>query len=163
MGMLTKQRIAVVLDRMVREKEISAAFFARVAEGLEDPDRRGWFRRMGQDEKDQRKILVKHRRELCGPGNRNDDTQVSAVHEAIETRGSQGDVLDYLEALRLAVLTAEQTRDLCAKASDVTPDRSCRIFLKILSQESAAHRKELFDELRRAERARLDTVEEQAA
>ena len=163
MGMLAKQRIAALLDRMVREKEISAGFFARVAEGLEDPDQRRWFRRMGQDEKDQRKILVKHRRELCGSGDKTITATVSAVHEAIVTRGPQCEGMDYLEALRLAVLTAEQTRDLCAKASDVTPDRSCKIFLKILSQESAVHRKELLDELRRVERERLEPAEEQAA
>jgi hypothetical protein len=54
-------------------------------------------------------------------------------------------------------------RNVCARASDATPDRSCKIFLKILSQESDVHRKELLTELRRVEREQLEEGEERAA
>jgi rubrerythrin len=162
MGMLVTQRFEVLLDRMVREKDISATFFTNTAEILEDPDQRRWFRRMGQDEKDQRKILMKHRRELCEEVDLGEPTAVSPVHRVL-ARPSTLVGLEYLGALRLAVRSAEETRDLCAQASDVTPDRSCRIFLKILSQESEVHRKALLEELRRVERERLDSAEERAA
>mgnify|MGYP001388161221 CR=1 FL=1 len=161
MGMLATQRIGQVLDRMVREKEISASFFGRAAEGLDDPDQRRWFRRMGQDEKDQRKILMKHRRELCGPRDKKASVQVSAIHQTLES-SARGTKPSYMEALRLAVLASEQMRNVCARASDATPDRSCKIFLKILSQESDVHRKELLTELRRVEREQLEE-EERAA
>ena len=66
MGTTDSPHVADILDRMIREKEISAAFFSRIAESLSDVDQRRWFRRLGQDEKDQRKILLKHRRSICG-------------------------------------------------------------------------------------------------
>jgi len=162
MGMLASQRIGQVLGRMVREKDISASFFVRVAECLEDPDQKRWFRRMGQDEKDQRKILLKHRRELCGAADKNEVVPVGSVHETIE-QSARKEPVSYADAMRLGILAADHMRELCARASDVTPDRSCRIFLKILSQESDVHRRELLTELRRVEREMLDTTEERAA
>jgi len=141
--------LRAILDRMVREKEIAASFFARIAEKLEDVEQRRWFRRMAQDEKDQRKILLKHRRELCGapvPGG----TKVSSVHEALDLAGRDGSP-GYLEALRLAARLADEARVFASRASDVVSERSCRIFLKILSEESASHRLELMAELRRVE------------
>ena len=160
MGMERSYAVGSVLDRMAREKEISALFFARMAETLPDPEQRSWFRRMGQDEKDQRKILLKHRRELCGPRNGSPAPEVNGVFKVLLTKS--GDVL-FEEALRLAIRTAEETRDLCVRASDVTPDRSCRIFLKILSQESEVHCRQLLKALRKAERERTESVEEIAA
>ena len=80
-------RLRVVLDRLVREKEIAAQFFGRMAQVQEDVEHRRWFRRMAQDEKDQRKILMKHRRELCGAIAAHASptpAQVSAVHREIE-------------------------------------------------------------------------------
>lgn len=161
MGMLATQHIGHVLDRMVREKEISASFFVRAGDGLDDADQRRWFRRMGQDEKDQRKILMKHRRELCGPTARDTEIAVSGIHQTLDRAGRQS-VVSYVDAMRLGIRAAEHMRELCARASDAAPDRSCRIFLKILSQESDVHRRELLTELRRVEREMLD-AEERAA
>ena len=107
---------------------------------------------MAQDEKDQRKILMKHRRELCGqvvPG-ASVSVSVSAVHQALEPV-ARTSTLEYLEAIRVAVRIADEARAFAAFASDLTADRSCRIFLKILSEESAVHRNELLLELRRSE------------
>jgi hypothetical protein len=162
MGMLATQRIGQILDRMVREKEISASFFGRAGDCLDDPDQRRWFRRMGQDEKDQRKILMKHRRELCGPRDKKAPVPVSVIHQTLEVT-AKTDKPTLVDCLRLAVLAAEQMRNVCARASDATPDRSCKIFLKILSQESDVHRKELLTELRRVEREQLEEGEERAA
>ncbi len=154
-------RMRSVLDRMVREKEITAGFFTRVAETLDDVDQRGWFRRMAQDERDQRKILMKHRRELCGKAQDADIVPVSAVHEGLGVDLPEG--TEYQEALRLAVLSAEQARQFCAKASAHVRDRSCRIFLKILSEETVKHRKRLLTELRRVERQTAQALDEVAA
>src|SRR5688572_29793530 len=100
-------RLRGVLDRMVREKEIAATFFARVAECLEDVEQRRWFRRMAQDEKDQRKILLKHRRELCGTGSVSSAVVVSAVHQGLDAAGREGAV-ELVDALRLAGRGAEE-------------------------------------------------------
>src|SRR6185436_1031252 len=81
MGSEEAVRLRAVLDRMVKEKEIAAAFFGRMAESLEEVEHRRWFRRMAQDEKDQRKILVKHRRELCGSVTATAPLVLSALHE----------------------------------------------------------------------------------
>jgi len=139
-------RLRAVLDRLVREKEIAAQFFGRMAQVLEDVEHRRWFRRMAQDEKDQRKILMKHRRELCGHVTLEAASAVSAIHQALEpvARTSNAEFLD-------AVRIAEESRAFTAWASDVAPDRSCRIFLKILCQEGSTHREELLRELRRHE------------
>src|SRR6185295_8189846 len=80
-------RLRAVLDRMVKEKAIAAAFFGRMAESLEEVDQRRSFRRMAQDEKDQRKILVKHHRELCGQVPTTLPIVVSAIHERLTKIG----------------------------------------------------------------------------
>lgn len=145
--------VAAILDRMIREKDVAAAFYARVSEKLEDVGRRRWFRRLGQDEKDQRKILVKHRKEICGrPMDKKRDTTVSEIHEELRRFGRQSDVV-FLDALRLATRTADYEARFASQASDLVGDRSCRIFLKILGGESAGLRSELLGELRRLERA----------
>lgn len=143
-------RLRAVLDRLVREKEIAAQFFGRMATVLGDVEHRRWFRRMAQDEKDQRKILMKHRRELCGQVVPGASVSVSAVHQALEPV-ARTSTLEYLDAIRIAVRIADEARAFAAFASDLTGDRSCRIFLKILSEESAVHRTELLLELRRSE------------
>ncbi len=150
-----------VLDRMVKEKEIAAAFFHRVADCVEDVDQRRWFRRMAQDEKDQRKILLKHRRELCGTVPAQPPIPVSAVHEVLE-RAARGSA-SLEDALRLAVQSAEEAQTACDRAADLVGDRSCRIFLKILCQESLSHREELVGALRRFERERSSAAEDVAA
>jgi rubrerythrin len=155
-------RLRGVLDRMVREKEIAAAFFARVAECLDDVEQRRWFRRMAQDEKDQRKILLKHRRELCGGVVVTAPAAVSQIHQALEAAAREGEA-DYAEALRLAVRGADESQALYSHGSDVVGDRSCRIFLKILSEESRSHRDELHAELRRVEAHQAEPVEGVAA
>ena len=92
-----------LLDRLVREKDIAASFFTRVADQLEDVDRRRWFRRMGQDEKDQRKILVKHRREVCGANPTPQKVEVSRVHALADRYARSGSqAVRYADALRLA-------------------------------------------------------------
>lgn len=153
-------RLRAVLDRLVREKEIAAAWFGRVAQVLDDVDQRRAFRRMAQDEKDQRKILMKHRRELCGalaahaaPTN----AQISAVHREVEA-ASRPTSARWADAIRVAAHLAEESRTFAAFASDVVGERSCRIFLKILGQESAARRDDLVRELRRHEAAQGESV-----
>lgn len=144
-------RLRAVLDRLVREKEIAAQFFGRMAQVQDDVEHRRWFRRMAQDEKDQRKILMKHRRELCGhvqPA----PAGMSAIHQAVEPV-ARTSTAGFVDAVRIAVRIAEESRAFSSFASDVAADRSCRIFLKILSQESAVHRDELLGELRRHETA----------
>jgi len=155
MESLEVARARVVLDRLAAEKEIAQNFFNRIGEGLEDVEKRRWFRRMGQDEKDQRKILIKHRKELC----RNvldrvegAELPISPGHIALEALTGQPD-LSYVGLLRAAVNAAEDARLFCDRASDLIGDRACRIFLKILVEESRSHRDELRNELRDAERA----------
>jgi rubrerythrin len=143
-------RLRAVLDRLVREKEIAAQFFGRMAQVQEDVEHRRWFRRMAQDEKDQRKILMKHRRELCGAVVPTGTPLVSSIHQAIEPLARTSNA-DYGDAVRIAAQLAEEARAFAAFASDLAAERSCRIFLKILSHESAAHRDELREALRRLE------------
>ena len=151
MGAAEVARVQVILDRMAREKEIAYTFYSRAAERLEDVERRRWFRRLGQDEKDQRKILVKHRKELCpGPAEISAEIEVSPMHAALAALGRDID-LDFGSLLRLAVRTAEESRKFADLASDLIPDRSCRIFLKILTHEAVAHRDELTAALRNLE------------
>ena len=145
-------RLRAVLDRLVREKEIAAQFFGRMAQVQADVEHRRWFRRMAQDEKDQRKILMKHRRELCGHVTPASAPTVSAIHQTVEPVARTSNA-DFLEAVQIAVRIAEEARAFSAFASDLANDRSCRIFLKILAQESAAHRDEMARELRRQELA----------
>jgi rubrerythrin len=153
MESLEVARARVVLDRLATEKEIAHDFFNRIGEGLEDVEQRRWFRRMAQDEKDQRKILVKHRKELCR--NVMDGTDpvlpISAGHVALAALTKETE-LDFAGLLRVAVRAAEEARLFCDRASDLIGDRSCRIFLKILVEESRSHRDELRVELRAAER-----------
>jgi rubrerythrin len=162
MGPEEAVRLRAVLDRMVKEKEIAAAFFGRMAEALEDVDQRRSFRRMAQDEKDQRKILVKHRRELCGQVPTTLPIAVSAIHERL-TRIGRGEEPQLDEALALAIRSAEEAFGACVRAADMGADRSFRIFLKILGAESQAHRAELLKTLRRVESERKAHVEELAA
>jgi rubrerythrin len=143
-------RLRAVLDRLVREKEIAAQFFGRMATVQEDVEHRRWFRRMAQDEKDQRKILMKHRRELCGQVTPQATTTVSEIHQAIEPVARTSNA-EYPDAVRIAARIAEEARAFAAFASDLASERSCRIFLKILSHESAAHRDELLEALQRFE------------
>ncbi len=153
-------RLRAVLDRIVKEKEIAAAFFARMAETLEVVDQRRWFRRMAQDEKDQRKIVMKHRRELCGNVPTTLPVVVSAIHERL-TKVVRGEEPGLAEALTLAIRSADEAFLGCGRAAEMTSDRSFRIFLKILGAESQAHRTELLATLRRVEREA--EVEEMAA
>ena len=150
-------RLRAVLDRLVREKEIAATWFGRVAQVLDDVEQRRAFRRMAQDEKDQRKILMKHRRELCGALALQVQPQVSTVHREIEA-ASRPSSARWNEAVRVAAHLAEESRTFAAFASDVVGERSCRIFLKILGQESAARRDDLVRELRRYEAAQGESV-----
>lgn len=143
-------RLRAVLDRLVREKEIAAQFFGRMATVQDEVEHRRWFRRMAQDEKDQRKILMKHRRELCGHVVASETPTLSQIHEAVEQIARTSNA-GYVDAIRIAIRIAEESRAFAAFASDLTGDRSCRIFLKILSQESGVHRDELISELRRQE------------
>ncbi|MCG3135111.1 MAG: hypothetical protein HMLKMBBP_02614 [Planctomycetes bacterium] len=144
-------RLRAVLDRLVREKEIAAQYFVRAAGALGEVEQRRWFRRMAQDEKDQRKILMKHRRELCAQvGPSNAPPQTSATHKGAEgwTRTPE---TGFAEVVRTAAMLAEESRIFAQHASDLTTDRSCRIFLKILAQESGVRRDELVREIRRIE------------
>ena len=113
MSLKTSLQARDLLDRMVHEKEITAAFFIRLADSVEDVDQRRWFRRMGQDEKDQRKILIKHRRELWGHSPAGEAAIVSPVHETLaHTPVVPG--MDILQALRVSVLGVDKTPELCA-------------------------------------------------
>lgn len=143
-------RLRGVLDRLVREKEIAAQFFVKSASALDEVEQRRWFRRMAQDEKDQRKILMKHRRELCGqvPGGA---AQTSASHRAAESWVRTPES-GFSEVVRAAAMLAEESRLYAQQASDLTADRSCRIFLKILAQEGLVRRDELIREIRKIER-----------
>ena len=162
MGLVEAARVRAILDRMAREKEIAFGFYTRVADRLEDVDQRRWFRRMGQDEKDQRKILIKHRKELCPtPIGGAIEIDISPMHAALAEMSRDVD-LDYVTVLRMAVRTAEEARAFCDRASDMVPDRSCRIFLKILVEESRAHRDELLTALRKVE-AEATAAEAEAA
>ena len=161
MGPEETVRLRAVLDRMVKEKEVAAGFFGRMAESLDEVDQRRWFRRMAQDEKDQRKILMKHRRELCGNVPTTLPIVVSAIHERL-TRVVRGEEPGVEEALALAIHSADEATSACIRAAEMTSDRSFRIFLKILGAESQAHRVELLAALRRVERDRKE-VEELAA
>jgi rubrerythrin len=161
MGPEESVRLRAVLDRMVKEKEVAAGFFGRMAESLGEVDQRRWFRRMAQDEKDQRKILMKHRRELCGNVPTTLPIVVSAIHERL-TRVVRGEEPGVEEALALAIHSADEATSACLRAAEMTSDRSFRIFLKILGAESQAHRVELLAALRRVERDRKE-VEELAA
>src|SRR6185295_20130565 len=102
MGPEEALRLRAVLDRMVKEKEVAAAFFGRMAESLEEVEHRRWFRRMAQDEKDQRKILVKHRRELCGSVPPTTPLVLSPIHDRL-VRIVRGEEPGLLEALALAI------------------------------------------------------------
>ena len=161
MGPEEAVRLRAVLDRMVKEKELAAGFFGRMAESLDEVDQRRWFRRMAQDEKDQRKILMKHRRELCGNVQTTLPIAVSAIHDRLScvVRGTEPGLE---EALALAIHSADEATGACVRAAEMTGDRSFRIFLKILGAESQAHRVELLAALRRVERDRKE-VEELAA
>jgi rubrerythrin len=162
MGPEEAVRLRAVLDAMVREKEIAAGFFARMAESLDEVDQRRWFRRMAQDEKDQRKILVKHRRELCGSVPPTVAVVVSGIHDRL-TKIARGAEPGLEEALALAIRSADEAFSACNRAAEMVSDRSFRIFLKILGAESQAHRTELLKTLRRIERERKNEVEEIAA
>jgi rubrerythrin len=162
MGLEEAVRLRAVLDRMVKEKEVAAAFFARMAESLEEVDQRRAFRRMAQDEKDQRKIVMKHRRELCGSVPSVLPIAVSALHDRL-SKIARGEEPGLEEALTLAIRSAEEAFASCSRAADMVSDRSFRIFLKILGAESQAHRSDLYATLRRIERERKDEVEEIAA
>ena len=155
-------RLRAMLDRMVKEKEIAAGFFARMAESLEEVEQRRWFRRMAQDEKDQRKILVKHRRELCGNVPTVLPIVISVLHDRL-TKVARGAEPGLDEALTLAILSADEAFGACNRASEMVSDRSFRIFLKILGAESQSHRTDLLSTLRRVERERKEQVEEMAA
>lgn len=145
--------IAAILDRMIREKEVASAYYTRISDKLEDVEQRRWFRRLGQDEKDQRKILVKHRKEICGaPGEGARSVEISEIHVSLKEFGRGTEVV-FIDALRLATRTADYEARFANQASDVVGDRSCRIFLKILGGESTGLRQELLTELRRLERA----------
>lgn len=160
MDSLETARARVVLDRLAAEKEIAQNFFNKIGEALEDVEKRRWFRRMGQDEKDQRKILVKHRKELCRDVLDPEgglELPVSPAHTALEGLTKHHE-LSYVDLLRVAVRAAEEARLFCDRASDLIGDRSCRIFLKILVEESRSHRDELRTELR-AEERRVNLVE----
>ncbi len=159
MESLEAARACAVLGRLAREKEIAQAFFSRIGEALEDVDKRRWFRRMAQDEKDQRKILVKHRKELCrNVGDGAPQLPVSAGHDLLEILSREADV-EYVGAIRVAIRAAEEARLFCDRASDLIADRSCRIFLKILAEEGRSHRDELRGELRDLERAAMADAE----
>jgi hypothetical protein len=157
MDSLEAARARVVLDRLAAEKEIAQNFFNKIGEALEDVEKRRWFRRMGQDEKDQRKILVKHRKELCRNVIDADGSYggaslpVSPAHKVLEGITKHNE-LEYVDLIRVAVRAAEEARIFCDRASDLIGDRSCRIFLKILVEESRSHRDELRTELRAEER-----------
>ena len=143
-------RLRAVLDRLVREKEIAAQYFARVGLALDDVDQRRWFRRMAQDEKDQRKILIKHRRELCGHVVPQAVAAVSSAHASAEGFTRSGTAV-FVDVVRTAVVLAEESRVFTLQASDIAGERSCRIFLKILGQESGVRRDELLNVLREIE------------
>jgi rubrerythrin len=162
MGSEEAVRLRAVLDRIVKEKEIAAAFFGRMAESLEEVDQRRWFRRMAQDEKDQRKIVMKHRRELCGSVPATAAVLISAVHDRLSQVG-RGSEPQLEEALALSVRSADEALVGCARAAEMTSDRSFRIFLKILVAESQSHRGELIKALRRIDRERRSELEEIAA
>jgi rubrerythrin len=161
MGTEESVRLRAVLDRMVKEKEVAAGFFGRMAESLDEVDQRRWFRRMAQDEKDQRKILMKHRRELCGNVPTTLPVVLSVIHDRL-SRVARGAEPGLEEALALAIYSADEATSACVRAAEMTSDRSFRIFLKILGAESQAHRVELLAALRRVERDRKE-VEELAA
>ena len=161
MESLEAARACAVLDRLAREKEIAQNFFNRIGELLEDVDKRRWFRRMAQDEKDQRKILVKHRKEMRRDiGDPAVVLDVSPGHQILLDRTKAADIA-YIDALRISVRAAEEARLFSDRASDLIADRSCRIFLKILAEEGRSHRDELRVELRAEER--IATAEAEAA
>ena len=153
-------RVHAVLDRLAREKDIAQGFFTLTGDRLDDVELRRWFRRMAQDEKDQRKILVKHLKELCPNPHADARIPVSDGHEVLA--GITKDMtFEYVEILRLATRAAEDARSFADRASDLVGERSCRIFLKILAEEARSHR----DELRRIlqEEERRLTSEAEAA
>ncbi len=159
MESLEVARVRAVLDRLAREKEIAQNFFNRMADTLEDVEKRRWFRRMGQDEKDQRKILVKHRKELCHDGAGLEGVlPPSNAHQTLASV-TKDCGLGFVELLRLAARAAEDSRVFADRASDMVGDRSCRIFLKILSEEGRSHRDELLAELRLEERVAAAEIE----
>jgi rubrerythrin len=140
MGDVPQEDLKSWFDGAIRGKEVASTFFQSLAGSVGELELRRSFRRLGQEEWDHRKILMKHRRELFGrpePGRvppADPSCPFAPLARKAAIRGSD----DLKLAIRAAIQAEQQAHRGFEKASRSIDDRAVKVFLRILAEEGLA-------------------------
>ncbi len=141
MAIVTIREPRAVLDEAIRSKALAAEFFDFLSRSVPGVKLRQTFLRFGRDEREQRKILMKYRRDLYGSGDTGklgaEPTELSRLTSEI-CGGT-----DLLHALSVAIGTEERNTRFYVEAALNFSDRHAKIFFRILAESGRARQDQL--------------------
>ncbi len=141
MAIVTIREPRAVLDEAIRSKALAAEFFDFLSRSVPGVKLRQTFQRFGRDEREQRKILMKYRRDLYGSG---DIGKLGAEPTELDRLTSEicgGS--DLLHALGVAIGTEERNTRFYVEAALNFSDRHAKIFFRILAESGRARQDQL--------------------
>ena len=133
MSILTSREPRDVLDQAIRSKALAAEFFEFLARSVPGVKLRQVFLQFARDEREQRKILMKYRKDLYGAG---DSSKLhgdpGALNDMVE--GEITARSDLLLALKTAIASEERATRFYTEAALNFSDRHAKIFFRILAE-----------------------------
>ncbi len=141
MAIETIREPRAVLDEAIRSKALAAEFFDFLSRSVPGVKLRQTFQMFGRDEREQRKILMKYRRDLYGSG---DTAKLRAEPGALSRLTTEicGGT-DLLHALSVAMRTEERNTRFYVEAALNFSDRHAKIFFRILAESGRARHEQL--------------------
>ena len=141
MGIDTTREPRAVLDEAIRSKALAAEFFDFLSNSVPGVKLRQTFQRFSRDEREQRKILMKYRRDLYGSG---DLAKLRAEPGALSRlTGEISAGTDLLHAIAVAFRTEERNTRFYVEAALNFSDRHAKIFFRILAESGRARQEQL--------------------
>jgi rubrerythrin len=126
-----------VLDQAIRAKALAADFFEFLSKSVPGVKLRQAFQQFGRDEREQRKILMKYRKDLYGGGEpalfRADPTALDRLKD-----GEISAETDLIRALGVAIESEEWASRFYTEAALNFSDRHAKVFFKILAESGRA-------------------------
>jgi rubrerythrin len=126
-----------VIDQAIRSKELSAEFFEFLGRSVPGVKLRQEFIQFARDEKEQRKILLKYRKDLFGAA---DPSRAEGAGEewSEEQWGEINARSDLLQAILAAIRSEELATRFYSEAALNFGDPHAKIFFRILAESGRA-------------------------
>jgi rubrerythrin len=146
MAVMDNREPRAVLDQAIHGKALAAEFFEFLGRSVPGVKLRQAFQRFARDEREQRKILMKYRKDLYGGGD-SKGFQHEGGGLGLHVDGEITARSDLLRALHVAIRSEERATRFYTEAALNFSDRHAKIFFRILA-ESGRGRLAQLDSLR---------------